>query len=105
MSVVSGAGRTAQLLDLAPIVVVKQGSAGCRVMWRGGQSAIATKPLAATDSTGAGDAFDAGFLFSLISSGHRRGSDVDGALLRRAALAGHRVAGQLLQRPRTELVL
>ena len=105
MSVVAGAGRTAQLLDLAPVVVVKQGSAGCRVMWRGGQSVIATRPIAATDTTGAGDAFDAGFLFSLIASGYRRGQDLDGALLRRAALAGHRVAGQLLKRPRTELVL
>jgi fructokinase len=105
MSAVSGAGRVAQMLDLAPVVVVKQGAAGCRVMWRGGHSVVATKSIVATDTTGAGDAFDAGFLFSLIASGYRRGSAVDGAVLRRAALAAHRAASQLLKRPRTELVL
>jgi sugar/nucleoside kinase (ribokinase family) len=104
-SAVSGAGGAQRLLDLAPIVVIKQGAAGCRVLWRGGQSVVATKPLAATDTTGAGDAFDAGFLFALILSGYRRASEVEGATLRRAALAGHRAAGQLLRRPRTELVL
>lgn len=100
-----GAGRAQRLLDIAPVVVIKQGSAGCRVLWRGGQSVVATKPIAATDTTGAGDAFDAGFLFATLSSGYRRGSDVGGAVLRRAALAGHRAAAQLLRRPRTELVL
>jgi sugar/nucleoside kinase (ribokinase family) len=90
---------------VAPIVVVKQGPGGCRVLWRGGQSVIATRPLAAPDTTGAGDAFDAGFLFALISSGYRTGSDVSGAMLRRAALAGHRVAAQVLNRPRPELVI
>jgi sugar/nucleoside kinase (ribokinase family) len=102
---VSGLGHPQRLLDLATIVVIKQGSAGCRVLWRGGQSVVATKPIAAAETTGAGDAFDAGFLFALILSGYRHESDVSGAMLRRAALAGHRAAAQLLKRPRTELVL
>ena len=98
-------GAASKLLGVAPIVVIKQGSAGCRVLWRGGQAVIATKPVYAADTTGAGDAFDAGFLFALITSGHQSGSDLKPAVLRRAALAGHRAAGQLLKRPRTELVL
>jgi sugar/nucleoside kinase (ribokinase family) len=102
---VSGGDGGHRLLDLASIVVVKLGSAGCRVLWRGGQAVIATKPIVATDTTGAGDAFDAGFLFALLSSGYKRGWDLNGAVLRRAALAGHRAAAQLLKRPRTELVL
>ena len=62
-----------RLLEIAPIVVVKQGAAGCHVVWRatGGvatmgnvlEIAVATRPLAVTDTTGAGDAFDAGFLY------------------------------------------
>lgn len=100
-----------RLLEVAPLVIVKQGVSGCRVVWRtqAGEAAlaidVATRPISATDTTGAGDAFDAGFLYALLSSGHRRGSAVDGTTLRRAALAGHRAAARVLTRPRTELVL
>ena len=65
---------------------------------------VAAKPLVATDTTGAGDAFDAGFLYSLLVSGFDR-SAPSAALLRRAALAGHRSAARLLMRPRPELAL
>lgn len=99
-----------RLLDLAVIVVVKQGSAGCSVLWRGSTSApvteinVATRALAAADTTGAGDAFDAGFLHSLISGGYTGGAP-NAAVMRRASLAGHRAAAKLLTSRRPELVL
>lgn len=101
-------GRRAQfqpLLDLAPVVVVKEGAAGCQVLWRTddqvGRLEVATTPIAATDTTGAGDAFAAGFLRVLMGSE----APVSVAVLRRAALAGHRSAGDLLRRPRATLSL
>ncbi len=107
--VVAGRVATERLLELAPIVVVKQGAVGCRVLWRSGergersQSSVATTRIDATDTTGAGDAFDAGFLFSLLAGGYRRGAAPAAADLRRAALAGHRSAAKLLMAPRKEL--
>jgi sugar/nucleoside kinase (ribokinase family) len=101
----------ARLLDVAPIVVVKLGPGGCIVLWRGPgarsvlEIEIATKPLAAADTTGAGDAFDAGFLYSLLSGGFVRESRVDATLLRRAALTGHRGAAKLLTSRRPEIDL
>jgi ribokinase len=100
-----------QMLELAPLAVVKQGASGCRIVWRAraGEAAlaidVATRSITASDTTGAGDAFDAGFLHSLLANGHRRGVPVAGAALRRAALAGHHAAARVLTRPRTELVL
>lgn len=93
------------LLDLAPVVVIKEGAGGCRVLWRSddevGGLEVATTPIAAVDTTGAGDAFAAGFLRTLMSSEGIMSS----AILRRAALAGHRSAGDLLRRPRATLSL
>ncbi|CAN5854495.1 hypothetical protein BH24CHL6_BH24CHL6_15960 [soil metagenome] len=117
-----------RLLDLAPVVVIKEGSAGCRVLWRplSGASAdvleldVATAPLEASDTTGAGDAFDAGFLYTLAKAGppgvgqQAAGKDADdersralrrAQLLRRAAVAGHRAAARMLLGPRPELIL
>ena len=100
-----------RLLELAPVVVVKEGAEGCRVLWREegsertAQQAVATAPIAATDTTGAGDAFAAGFLKVLIASGAAAASPWGAATLRRAALGGHAAAAQLLRSPRTELVL
>jgi sugar/nucleoside kinase (ribokinase family) len=108
-AVVAGRVATERLLELAPIVVVKQGAIGCRVLWRSGErgershSTVATTRIAATDTTGAGDAFDAGFLKSLLTGGYRRGTTPVAADLRRAALAGHRSAAKLLTSPRREL--
>jgi sugar/nucleoside kinase (ribokinase family) len=93
------------LLDLAPVVVVKEGAGGCRVLWRNGSETIrlevATAPVTAPDTTGAGDAFAAGFLRVLMGSD----AALSEAILRRAALAGHRSAGDLLRRPRAALVV
>jgi len=106
----SGARR---LLDVAPIVVVKQGAQGCHVLWRAGDGPrpvleidVATRPLTAVDTTGAGNAFDAGFLHSLLAGGHGPASGVpSAAVVRRAALAGHRAAARLLTSRRPELAL
>lgn len=95
------------LHDLAAITVIKQGRSGATVL-AGGPAAplafdVATTPLAALDTTGAGDAFDAGFLHAWLSVA----SDVRSrpATLRRAVLAGHRTAGRQLTNRPMELAL
>lgn len=103
-----------RLLDLAPIVIVKQGAAGCSVLWRRAPAAgaaapvveiqVATRALGVADTTGAGDAFDAGFLHALVAAGYSGGVP-SAAVLRRAALAGHRAAARLLTSRRVELTL
>ena len=107
-----GARRHAQLLEFAPVVVIKEGAAGCRVLWRGDNQAevleidVATRSIAATDTTGAGDAFDAGFLHALVAGGYIGGRRATPRrCLRRSALAGHRSASRLLTSPRPELAL
>jgi sugar/nucleoside kinase (ribokinase family) len=110
-SVFGARNRAEKLLELSPIVVIKQGRAGCEVLARGRGSegeasvlriTVATRPIATSDTTGAGDAFDAGFLVSLLES---VASPVDATLadLRRAAVAGNRAAAKLLTTPRAEL--
>jgi len=101
-----------RLLELAPVVVIKDGAAGCDVIWRdaAGRMAeldVAASPIAAADTTGAGDAFAAGFLFALLGGGAAAlpVHPWTAATLRRAALAGHRAAADLLRRPRAELGL
>ena len=103
-----------RLLGLAPLVIVKDGAAGCRVLQRGADAALTQLDVAArrvgnVDSTGAGDAFAAGFLYALLSgsSGRAReaGRGWSATALRRAALAGHRSAADALLRPRTPISL
>ena len=104
-------GGSAGLLELAPLVVVKEGGDGCRIMWLDAGSGerhrldIATTPMAAVDTTGAGDAFAAGFLYSLLGASVSSLGGWDAVTLRRAALAGHRSAADLLRRPRVDLGL
>jgi sugar/nucleoside kinase (ribokinase family) len=99
----------ARLLGVAPLAVVKDGVWGCRVL-RDEEGAIRQVDVAATrvsgkvDTTGAGDAFAAGFLYSVLGSGGRAAVGRDPAL-RRAALIGHRTAGEALRRGRPELVV
>lgn len=101
-----------RLLELAPVVVIKDGAAGCDVVWRDGAGGLAeldvvASPIAAADTTGAGDAFAAGFLFALLGGGATSvpARPWTAASLRRAALGGHRAAADLLRRPRAELGL
>jgi len=93
-----------QLLELAPIVVVKAGAAGCRVLWQDVDMEIAARPFKATDTTGAGDGFDAGFLFSLISTG-RALSKLRRLDLRHAAYDGGKAAAAFIRGPRAEVPL
>jgi sugar/nucleoside kinase (ribokinase family) len=92
------------LLELAPIVVIKAGAAGCRVMWYDVDMEIAARPFSAADTTGAGDAFDAGFLFSLFSA--RPGLATLYRLdLRHAGYDGQKAAAAFIRGPRAELAL
>lgn len=95
------------LLDYAPTAVVKRGAKGATVLTRaGGQRQrfeIATVRLPATDTTGAGDAFDAGFLVGWFAA--RAAGRPLSASLQRAALSGHRAAARQLSSPRPELPL
>jgi sugar/nucleoside kinase (ribokinase family) len=112
----TGVRAWSRLLDLSRLVVVKDGDAGCRVLYRPNATEttdsdrhldVAAERIGHIDSTGAGDAFAAGFLFSLIESGRtdpRRASWSAGAL-RKAALAGHRTAAAALRRRRPEIRL
>jgi sugar/nucleoside kinase (ribokinase family) len=96
------------LLGMAPVVVVKDGAAGCRVLWRASdadavlQVDVAAKRVGPVDTTGAGDAFAAGFLYSIFARGNRSALG-DARSLRAAALAGHRVAAAALRRGRPEM--
>jgi sugar/nucleoside kinase (ribokinase family) len=98
-----------RLLRHATLVVVKDGVWGCRVL-RAEGDAVRQVDVAATrvgrkvDSTGAGDAFAAGFLHALLSAGGHEVMASD-RVLRRAAMAGHRSAGAALLRGRPELKL
>ena len=98
-----------RLLAQAALVVVKDGVWGCRVLWQEeGRTrqvdVAATRVGRKLDTTGAGDAFAAGFLHSLLLSGGREAMDRDQAL-RRAAMAGHRAAGGALRRGRPAIQL
>lgn len=73
----------------ADLVVLKCGADGARLLDRGGRSCPIAVPHAvkATDSTGAGDSFNAAFMSGLI-----RGLDPEDAVL-----AGHRLAGEVVK--------
>jgi sugar/nucleoside kinase (ribokinase family) len=95
------------LVDFAATAVVKRGPKGATVLTRVGSGRIrfevATERLDVTDTTGAGDAFDAGFLVGWFAA--RAAGRSLPASLQRAALAGHRAAARQLSAPRPELSL
>ena len=95
------------LLEYTATAVVKRGAKGATVLTRLGPDRarfeVATEHLTATDTTGAGDAFDAGFLVGWFTA---RGAGRSlPASLQRAAVAGHRAAARQLSTPRPELAL
>ena len=96
-----------RLLDLAPIAVVKRGRKGATVFARDGHAMlrfeVATTPIKVADTTGAGDAFNAGFLAGWLDA-RRRGSPL-AAALQRGAVQGNRTALRHLTTPPGELVL
>src|SRR3990170_2151177 len=96
----------AGLTDFAGIAVVKQGGRGATVLARDSGSGplrfeIATPQVLAIDTTGAGDAFDAGFLAVWLVS--RAAGRPVATSLHRATLAGHRAAARHLTGSRPEL--
>ena len=91
-----------QLLDLAPVAVVKRGRKGATVFVRERDDLlrfeVATTPVKAEDTTGAGDAFDAGFLAGWLEA--RQKGLAEGAALQRGAVLGNRTAlRQITTRP------
>ena len=101
----TGGWRREALLEIAPLVVLKQGRSGCLVLVRRDENvialAVAAKAIEATDTTGAGDAFDAGFLVSWLAAAPATRRDP--RVLRTAALAGHRAALRHLGTARPEV--
>ena len=93
------------LLRVAPAVVVKRGRHGATVLERAGRLRfdVATRPVAAADTTGAGDAFDAGFLVGWVAAMRRGASAV--TALRAGAAAANRAAGRHLRSGIAELDL
>jgi ribokinase len=97
------------LLGLAPVAIVKRGAKGATVLARaepGGpplRLEIATRSVAVADTTGAGDAFDAGFLVAWLEARSTGRSTTAG--LQQATAAGHRAATRQLTRTPEELAL
>ena len=95
------------LLEFAASAVVKRGPKGATVLARVGDGVtrfeVATEHVAAADTTGAGDAFDAGFLVGWFAA--RAAGRVAAGGAPAAALAGHRAAARQLSTPRAELPL
>jgi sugar/nucleoside kinase (ribokinase family) len=95
------------MLEFAPVAFVKRGAEGTIILADHDgdrlRFEVAARRIQAHDTTGAGDAFDAGVLVAWLSApaGDRRRP----ALLRRAALAGHRAAARQIEGPRPELAL
>jgi sugar/nucleoside kinase (ribokinase family) len=102
-----------ELLRFAPAVVVKRGARGAtalaRVAGENGRAGhvlrfeVATRPIVASDTTGAGDAFDAGFLVAWREAAIARRSTPEA--LQRATVAGNRVAARHIATVRSEIAL
>ena len=94
------------MVEHASIAVIKRGSRGARVLARGTDGNVlrfdvATAQVAAADTTGAGDAFSAGFIAGWLTA-RAAGRHVPDAL-HRATMAGHRAAARQLTASKQEL--
>jgi sugar/nucleoside kinase (ribokinase family) len=104
-----GTYRPDGLLEFAPVAVIKRGPKGVTVLSRGDDDApplrfeVATRQVVASDTTGAGDAFTAGFLIGWLAA--RAAGRPAASSLQRAALSGHRAAARQLSSPRPEIAL
>ena len=85
------------LVGLAQVVVIKLGSRGCRILIEDVQFDVPGLPATIADSTGAGDAFAAGFLFARIAE-----PNTDPRIW---AATGNKAAARLLASPRVSLDL
>ena len=96
-----------RLLEIAPVAIVKRGRKGATIFARDGRRKlrfeVATTPIQAADTTGAGDAFDAGFLAGWLDA--RRKGVTPAAALQRGAVQGNRLALRHLSTPTGELVI
>ncbi len=96
-----------RLARLAPIAVVKRGHKGATILLRHGDETlrfeVATTAVKAKDTTGAGDAFDAGFLAGWLEA--RRRGLAPQAALQRGAILGNRTALRQISRVPAELSL
>ncbi len=102
-----GPKRSDDLLELAPVVVLKRGRKGATVLALDGHRRlrfdVPATSIEAADTTGAGDAFDAGFLFGWLEA-RRKGASTAVAL-RRGAVVGNRTALRHLTSQPQELAL
>jgi sugar/nucleoside kinase (ribokinase family) len=102
-----GGRDTTGLGEIAAVVVIKRGRSGASVLTRSTTGIlafdVATTPLEAADTTGAGDAFDAGFLIAWLSAEPDMRNRP--TTLRRAVLAAHRAAARQLTTAPRELAL
>ncbi|MGB9833645.1 MAG: carbohydrate kinase family protein [bacterium] len=58
-----------RLLAFAKAVVIKRGAGGATALWNKEEFSLPALPAPVSDTTGAGDAFDAGFLVSFLQCG------------------------------------
>ena len=95
------------LLDLAPIAVIKRGARGATVLFTEAGAArtldVAARSMPSAETTGAGDAFDAGFILGWLRA--RRAGRPLAESLRLAAAAGNRLAARHLRERKRELRL
>jgi sugar/nucleoside kinase (ribokinase family) len=94
------------MTEHAAIAVIKRGSRGARVLARSPDGTIlrfdvATAQVSAADTTGAGDAFSAGFIAGWLAA-RAAGRHLPDAL-HRATMAGHRAAARQLTTSKQEL--